>query len=392
VTSRPKWTKLVSVLIPTLLLTAALGTGGALQSSQDLCSPLTRAFDYIDRFFYQPDRVDLDQAMYGALKGLVEHLEDPYSEFLDPEEYAQFQESLAGRFTGVGIEITIRDDVLIVIAPLAETPAEAAGVRAGDEILAIDGESTEGITITEAALRIRGEEGTTVVLSVRHNDGTEEDIAIVRATIEVEALMTELVGDEQVLRLRIMRFDDEVDLDIGRALADYDLGRLDGIILDLRNNPGGLLDSAISLADYFVDRGTIVTTRSRVSGDEVYSASGQGEAIPNLPLVVLINEGTASAAEIAAAAIRDNDMGILIGRKSFGKGVIQHIYRFPDSSALKITTGEYFTPLGRTVQEVGLTPDIELGEDDDALQTAIDWIVSHAGVRMPIPLGSDGTE
>ena len=381
-------------LVPTLLLVIAFGVGGAQQSPQDLCSPLNRAFDYLENLFYQPQRVDPDEALYNALKGLVDHLDDPYTEFLPPEEFEQFQDSLEGQFSGVGIEITIRDNALMVIAPLAGTPAEAAGVRTGDLILRIDDEFTDGITLTEAALQIRGEPGTTVVLTVRHTDGTQEEIPIVRATIVVEPLDVTVLEDERILLLRVLRFGSNVEDDVEIALREADLESFDGIILDLRNNPGGELDAAIDLADLFIDEGTLVSTSSRIYGNETYVASGASASILNLPLVVLINEGTASASEILAGAIRDNDMGILIGRKSFGKGVFQRIYRdgaFPAGSALKITIGEYFTPLGNAVQDIGLTPDIEVPEGEDAIDSAIEWIAQHAGARMPMTIVGEAT-
>ncbi|UCF09660.1 MAG: S41 family peptidase [Candidatus Bipolaricaulota bacterium] len=377
------------LLLPTLLMIVAFGVGGAQQSPGALCDPLSDVYNLIERYFYRPESVSFDEAVYGALKGLVDHLDDPYSEFLDPTGYQEFQDSLEGEFSGVGIEITIRDDVLTVIAPLVGTPAEAAGVRAGDIILEIDGESTEGITLTQAALKIRGEAGTTVVLTVRHRDDTVEEIPIVRATIVVEALLTELLEEGRVLRLRVLRFDAAIDLDVERALREADLDRLDGIILDLRNNPGGLMGAAISLADLFVDNGVLVTTEDRTGGSRTYAATRDSLEIPNLPLVVLINEGTASASEILAGAIRDNDMGILIGRQSFGKGVFQRVFNFSDGSALKLTTGEYFIPSGASVQDVGLTPDVEVPEEGDPVETAIQWIADHVGVLMPIDIGAE---
>ncbi len=161
---------------------------------------------------------------------------------------------------------------------------------------------------------------------------------------------------------------------------------MDGIILDLRNNPGGLLSSAISVSSRFVDKGIILTVKDRVSGDQSYWSTGN--TIPNLPLAVLVNGGTASAAEITAGAIRDHDMGILIGEKTFGKGVIQRMINFPDGSALKLTTGEYHTPNGDAVQGIGITPDVKVGEDGDPIETAIDWIEAHVGERMPIAIGN----
>lgn len=374
------------LIVALVVIVIALGLGGAQKSTDNLFSPLDQVYKYIKTYFYWPERIDDQKLLYGALKGMVKELDDPYSEFLDPQGYKQFEESMEGKFSGVGIEITIKDGVLTVIAPLADTPAEKAGIRAGDQILEIDGESTEGITLSEASVKIRGPEGTTVTLHVRHKDGTEEDIPIVRATITVNSVSSKTVADGKIAYIRLSRFDQNVSLELDKALLGFDLKDMDGIILDLRNNPGGLLSAAISVSSRFVDKGIILTVKDRVSGDQSYWSTGN--TIPNLPLAVLVNGGTASAAEITAGAIRDHDMGILIGEKTFGKGVIQRMINFPDGSALKLTTGEYHTPNGDAVQGIGITPDIEVGEDEDPIETAIDWIEMHVGERMPIAIGN----
>jgi len=376
----------LAVLVPVVLLLFAFGVGGAQETSPDLFSPLSQLYQTIKAYFYQPDRVNDQQALYGAMKGLVDQLDDPYSEFLDPTQRKDFEDSLNGEFTGVGIEITIKDNVLTVIAPLADTPAEQAGIRAGDQILAIDGESTEGISLTQASTKIRGVEGTTVTLRVRHKDGTEEEIPIVRSQITVQSVTSKLVDDGRILYIRLSRFDEHVVLGLDQALTSEDLDPLDGIILDMRNNPGGLLTAAISISSRFVDKGIVVSTTSRTSGDQAYWSTGN--VIPDLPLAVLVNGGTASAAEITAGAIRDHDMGILIGQQTFGKGVIQQLFDYRDGSALKLTTGEYTTPDGHVVQGVGLTPDIVVPDDGDPIAVATSWIEAHAGQRMPIPIGS----
>ncbi len=374
------------VIVALVVIVIALGLGGAQKSTNSIFSPIDQVYKYIKTYFYWPERIDDQKLLYGALKGMVKELDDPYSEFMDPQDYKQFEESMEGKFSGVGIEITIKDGVLTVIAPLADTPAEKAGIRAGDQILEIDGESTEGITLSEASVKIRGPEGTTVTLRVRHKDGTEEDIPIVRATITVDSVSSKTVADGKIAYIRIMRFDQNVSLELDKALLGFDLKDMDGIILDLRNNPGGLLSSAISVSSRFVDKGIILTVKDRVSGDQSYWSTGN--TIPNLPLAVLVNGGTASAAEITVGAIRDHDMGILIGEKTFGKGVIQRMINFPDGSALKLTTGEYHTPNGDAVQGIGITPDIEVGEDGDPVETAIGWIETHVGERMPIAIGN----
>jgi len=372
------------LLIPTIVLVVVLGVGGRQQTDPNLFSPLPQVYQTIKNYFYQPEKIDDQQALYGALKGLVEELDDPYSEFFDPADLENFESSLEGEFSGVGIEISIKDKVLTVIAPLSGTPAEAAGIQAGDQILKIDGESTEGITLSEAAMKIRGEIGTTVTLTVLHKDDTQEDIPVVRDKITVVALTSKLMDDDRIGYIHLSRFDSNVTLELDKALSSFDLNKLDGIILDMRNNPGGLLSAAISVSSRFVDKGVIVSTKSRISGDQNYYSSGN--RIPDLPIAILINGGTASAAEITAGAIRDHNMGILIGEQSFGKGVIQQLFNYNDGSALKLTIGEYKTPNGDTVQGVGLTPDIEVGEDEDPLDVATTWIEQHAGTLMPIAI------
>jgi len=384
---KKQWVKQKSWLIwiPVLLLVVVIGVSGAKQTATDLFSPLEQLYQYIDRYFYWPERIEDRTLLYGAMKGLVQQLDDPYSEFLDPGDHERWEESLEGEFSGVGIEITIKDAVLTVIAPLMGTPAAQAGVQIGDQILAIDGDFTDGITLTEASVKIRGEVGTTVVLLLRHRDGSEEEVSIARDTISVEAVTTELLAEERILYIRISRFDNDVTNELDQILLGGDLETSDGVILDLRNNPGGLLNAAIDVSRRFVDDGVIVITKGRVAGEQTYPALGN--RIPNLPLAVLVNGGTASAAEIAAGAIRDHEMGILIGERTFGKGVIQRMIEFSDGSALKLTTGEYVTPLGHIVQGVGLVPDIELAETEDPIEAAIAWIDAHIGERMPIFLG-----
>jgi len=382
--NRSKGVRALIILIPTIALIMAIGVGGSQERASDLFEPVYQVYQYIKSYFYKPELIDDQKALYGAMKGVVEQLNDPYSEFLDPEEKERFEESLEGEFTGVGIEITIVDDVLTVITPLVGTPAEAAGVLAGDQILQIDGESTEGITLSEAAYKIRGEEGTTVTLTVRHEDGTVEDIPIVRAKITIESVDSKTLDEGRIGYIRIFRFESDTVTELDRALRSFDLENLTGLILDLRNDPGGYVPTAISVASRFVDDGVIVITEDRTSGERKYYS--KGNRVPNVPLAVLINRGTASASEIVAGAIRDHNMGILIGEKSFGKGVYQQFINFDDGSALKITAGEYFTPLGHVVNGVGLTPDIEVDEDADPIDVAVSWLEAHAGVEMPIDL------
>ena len=374
----------LAVLIPTCIIVLTFTVSGVQDSPSDLFDPVYQIYQYVKSYFYQPERIDEQQALYGAMKGIVEQLDDPYSEFYDPEDKQAFDEGLSGEFSGVGIEITLEDGILSVITPLVGSPAEAAGMRVGDKILAIDGESTDGNTLTESALQIRGEIGTTVVLTVLHEDATTEEIAIVRDTIIVEPVKYEAKEDGAIAYIRLLRFEPDTTTELDRALLTFDLANITGLILDLRNNAGGLMSEAISVANRFVDSGVVLITEDRQSGQKKYYA--RGNQIRNFPIAILINRGTASASEIAAGAIRDNNMGILIGDQSFGKGVFQHLIDFPDGSALKITAGEYFTPNGTIVNGVGLSPDILLEEDQDPIDIAIQWINDHAGIEMPIDI------
>ncbi len=386
--NRSLWKRGLIAIALVVIVWFALGSGGTQTNSGTTFAPLNDIYRYIQTYFYWPSRVNQQKLLYGAMKGMVNSLDDPYSEFMTPQDYKQFQESMAGKFSGVGIYITIKDGVLTVIAPLSGTPAEKAGIRAGDQILKIDGVSTKGITLSQASVKIRGTPGTTVNLYVRHTDGTEENIPIVRATITVDPVTSKLVADGKIGYIQIRWFAGDAAAQLDKALSGFDLSHLDGLILDLRNDPGGYLQTAISVSSRFVDSGIVVTTKDRVSGDQTYWSTGN--TIPDLPLAVLINGGTASAAEITAGAIRDHDMGILIGQKTFGKGVIQRLFTFPDGSALKLTTGEYHTPNGNAVQGIGITPDITVKSEGDPLKVATDWIEAHVGVRMPIPIGSGG--
>jgi len=377
----------LAVLIPTCVIVLAFAVSGVQDSPSNLFDPVYKIYQEIKNYYYQPEDIDDQQALYGAMRGIVEQLDDPYSEFFDPEDKQAFDDSMNGVFSGVGIEITLEDGVLMVITPIVDSPAEAAGMRAGDKIFAIDDVSTEGDTITKSALRIRGDIGTTVVLSVFHEDGTTEDISIVRETIVVDAVKYEPKDDGNIAYVRLLRFESDTTIELARALLTFDLANITGLILDLRNNPGGLMSEAISVASYFVERSNIVLiTESRLSERRPYYSFGND--IRNFPIAILINRGTASSSEIAAGAIRDNNMGILIGEQTFGKGVFQTLIDFEDGSALKITAGEYFTPNGTAVHGVGLPPDIVVEDEQDPIDVAIQWINNQAGVLMPIDISA----
>ncbi len=374
----------LAVTIPALLIVLAFAVSGVQDTPNDLFEPVLSVYYYIKYHFYQPEIIDDQKALYGAMKGMVEQLGDPYSEFFTPEEKKQFDATMDGEFSGVGIEITLENGIPTVITPLIGSPAEAAGMQVGDKIYSIDGESTEGNTLTESAFKIRGEIGTSVTLGVQHEDGTQEEITIIRDTIVIDAVEYNALDDGNIAYIRVLRFESDTISEFDGALAAFDLKNITGLVLDLRNNPGGSMSVAFSIVHRLVDDGVIVITRDRLSGEKKFYA--RGNQIRNFPVAVLINRGSASASEIAAGAIRDNDMGILIGEQSFGKGVYQTLIDLEDGSALKLTMGEYFTPKGSVVNGIGLTPDIAASEDQDPIDLAIEWIHANAGRTMPFDI------
>lgn len=371
-------------LLVVLVLLGVLGLGAG--QTIDIFQPLSQVYDVIRNYYLWADQVTDAQLVQGAIRGMVQSLGDPYSTYFTPEEYAEWQRSLAGEYTGVGMEISVRQGWITVVTPLPDTPAEAAGIQPGDVILEVDGESTEGWTLEQASMRIRGAEGTPVTLKVRHPDGKVETLTIIRARIKVEAVRVKYLEESKVGYVRVLRFDEETPALVGRALFSFPLDELRGVVLDLRNNPGGLLSSAVEVASYFIDRGPIVRTRGPSFGERIYNS--RGNSFPNVPVAVLVNEGTASGAEIVAGALQDYKVGVLVGRKTFGKGLIQEIVlRFPDGGMLKLTTGEYLTPQGRKVHDLGLTPDISVPEgkrdDEDLdLNAALEWLASQVPVGV----------
>jgi carboxyl-terminal processing protease len=373
-------------VLAALVLLGFIGFGAG--QTTTIFQPLSQVYDVIRQYYLWADKVSDTQLVQGAIRGMVQSLGDPYSTYFTPEEYAEWQQSLAGEYSGVGIEITIRNGWITVVTPLPGTPAEAAGIRPGDVILEVNGESTEGWTLEQASMHIRGPEGTSVTLKIRHPDGKVETLTIVRAKIKVEAVRSQYLSDEKVGYVRILRFDEETPALVGRALFSFPLNELRGVVLDLRNNPGGLLSSAVEVASFFIDRGPIVRTRGPSFGERIYNS--RGNSFPNVPVAVLVNEGTASGAEIVAGAIQDYGVGVLVGRKTFGKGLIQEIVlQMPDGGVVKLTTGEYLTPKGREVQDVGLTPDIPVPEGKDReedldLKAALEWL------RAQVPVGVGG--
>lgn len=327
-------------------------------------------------FLYQ-ERFKTQEQVYGAARGVIESLDDPYTVFLDPTETSEFEESISGEFEGIGAEIGIRDEKLLVITPLKGSPAQLAGLEAGDHIFTIDGESTFGISVNEAVTRIRGPKGEKVVLEVlRESEPNPIEITIVRDTIQINSLEWRMDGDIAVLE--VSQFGTDLVREFEESLPAILLEQPRGMIVDLRNDGGGLLDACIRLADEFFGEQVIVRTNGRQIGSTEELSSRFGGALEKMPLVVLINHGSASASEIFAGAVQDTRRGVLIGRTSYGKGSVQNVIPLSGGSSLKVTIAEWLTPNERQIHDVGITPDIEIEYTDEDREAEIDLDMDRA--------------
>ncbi len=310
--------------------------------------------------FVEPERLDIQKMIYGAISGMIKTLEDPYTTFLDPEKSKIFSEDISGEFEGVGMEIGIKEEKLQVIAPLEGTPAQRAGLRAGDKIIEIDGQSASGITIEEAVSLIRGPKGTEVVLSIFREDWEEtRDVKIIRAIIEIPSLRWEL-KEEDIAYIKLYHFTQKASSKFDTMAVEILNSPAKRIVLDLRNNPGGYLEVAQDITGWFLKRNQIVTIEVLGEGKEKEYKSKREGAFFEYPVVCLINKGSASGAEILVGALRDNRGVIIIGEGSFGKGSVQELVRLKDGSNLKITIAKWLTPNRESITDIGIEPDIEI--------------------------------
>lgn len=296
-----------------------------------------------------------------ALNGMLSSL-DPHSSYMDAESFNYMSEQTKGKFGGLGIEVTMDNGLVKIVSPIDDTPAFKAGLKAGDYITHIDNETVIGLNLNEAVSKMRGKIGTKVKLSVRREGEKPFDVTITRKEIKIQSVKTEIKNDD-ILYIRISSFTEENDTAIKKAYADAakKLGdKMSGIIIDVRNNPGGLLDQAVAISDLFLSEGEIVSTRSRNDQDNVKYSAHSGDISNGLPIVVLINEGSASASEIVAGALQDHHRAIILGQKSFGKGSVQTVVPLGDFGAMRLTTARYYTPSGRSIQAKGIEPDIEV--------------------------------
>ncbi len=335
-----------------------------------------------ENYVYQP--VSETELLYGSMIGSVAALDDPHSAFFDPETTLKFAEELKGTFEGIGAEIAIKNDRLTIIAPLPNTPAEKAGLKAGDKVYAIDGEDTTGISLDYAVSEIRGHKGTEVVLTIGRDSFEElKEIKIVRDTIKIQSVKWEGL-DNNLVHLNVHYFNEDTQDDFNKAVLDIISKNPKGIILDLRNNPGGFLDTAVGIASEWVEDDVVVYERSSSGKMKKHKANGKAR-FKDFKTVVLVNEGSASGSEIVAGALKDYGLATLIGEQTFGKGSVQTIFPLENGSSVKLTIAEWLTPNENTIEEEGVEPDIEVElteedfnqDKDPQLDKAIEILVNE---------------
>ncbi len=306
------------------------------------------------------EEIDADTTIEGAISGMLLSL-DPHSSYLTAEDFDELQEETRGNFSGVGIELTIRDSILTVISPIAGTPADKAGIMAKDLIVKINGEATKSMPSMEAVKLLRGPKGSEVTISI-YRDGWEElqDFTIVRDIISLHSV-NGLMLEPGFAYIRITNFQEQTTKDLKETLNELNMdSTVKGLVLDLRNNPGGLLDQAISVSDVFLEEGLVVYTKGRIPEQNMTFQAHANNGKNTYPLVILVNEGSASASEIVAGAIQDHQRGVIVGSTTFGKGSVQTILPMPGGSGLRLTTARYYTPDGRSIQATGIVPDVEV--------------------------------
>ncbi|AYC34667.1 S41 family peptidase [Pseudomonas cavernae] len=367
----PRLTSLAAALALLLgapLLPAAESSPPAVDAAAKDKAPLpldelrtfAEVLDRVKAAYVEP--VDDKTLLENAIKGMLSNL-DPHSAYLGPEDFQELQESTSGEFGGLGIEVGIEDGFVKVVSPIDDTPASKAGIQPGDLIIKIDGQPTKGLSMMEAVDKMRGKPGQKIQLTLVREGGQPFDLELTRAVIKVKSVKSQLL-EANYGYLRITQFQVNTGEEIGKALAklrkDNDGKKLRGLVLDLRNNPGGVLQSAVEVADHFLKKGLIVYTKGRIANSELRFSADPADASEGVPLVVLINGGSASASEIVAGALQDHKRAILMGTDSFGKGSVQTVLPLSNERALKITTALYFTPNGRSIQAQGIIPDIEV--------------------------------
>jgi len=366
----------------------AIGGGGEDGTGTGSTSPaqgeadfgiLDEIYGIIGEDFVAQDSVDPEMLRQGAIDGALAALSDPHTIYIDPETYSLGIDIVTGQFEGIGARVE-QDPVsgeIVIVAPFRDSPADKAGIRAGDVILTVDGESTAGWTVGQAVRVIRGPQGTEVTLGVVHENGDSEDITITRSVITVPTVFTNELDDadgdpvNDIAYVELQQMTEEAVGDLEDMLSDIEEKGYRGLILDLRRNPGGGLSATVEIADLFLDSGVILIQVDKDGNETVEHADG-GDEGEEIPLVLLIGSGSASGAEVLAAAVRDNDRAVLIGSTTFGKGSVNHLRELSDGGALYITIARWLTPNGEQIEAIGLAPDIEVVPTDEDIELGRD--------------------
>jgi carboxyl-terminal processing protease len=335
------------------------------------------------------EEADPQKLIHGAIRGMLRTL-DPHSSFMPPDVYREMQVETEGRFGGLGIEISLRDDILTVVAPIEGTPAFRAGIQAGDQIVKIEGETTKDITLIDAVKKLRGPEGSTVTISIFRKGFTEpKDFTLTRAVIQIKSVRWKKLPDD-IGYVKLRSFQKSTTDELEDALQDLEEQKIRALILDLRNNPGGLLEQAIAVSDEFLEGGKlIVYTKGRLAGQNMKGYSKNDRAHLEYPMVILVNGGSASASEIVAGALQDLGRATVIGTQSFGKGSVQTIIPLSDGSGLRLTTAKYYTPQGREINGKGITPDVIVEEPKAAPEQEEEGKQGAPRSRRHIPMPGD---
>ena len=329
---------------------------------------------------YYVEEVDTKKLIYGAIKGMLKEL-DPHTNFMPPEMFKDFETETSGEFGGLGIEISLQNNILTVISPIEDTPAWEAGIKPGDRIVAVNGTSTKGLSLVESSQLMRGKKGSKVILRVvREGEEDPRDIAVVRGNVKIKSVKyTDL--DETYAYVKITSFIENTSKDLEKTLAAHvsKHKKIGGLVIDMRRNPGGLLDQAIKVSDLFLKSGVIVSTIGRDPKNKEISMASKKGPYTDFPVIILVNEYSASASEIVAGALQDNKRALIMGQRTFGKGSVQSVVKLGDGSGLKLTVARYYTPSGVSIQSEGINPDVEI-EDVD-LEAFTKAIVKNKATR-----------
>lgn len=322
---------------------------------------------------YYVEEADTKKLIYGAIKGMLREL-DPHTNFMPPDIFKDFESETSGEFGGLGIEIAIQNGILTIISPIEDAPAWVAGIKAGDKVVAVDGQSTKGMSLVEASQLMKGKRGSKVILRVvRDNEEKPRDITIVRGSVKIKSVKYTNLG-EGFAYVKITSFIENTSKDLKNTIEKHlkEQKKMSGLLIDLRRNPGGLLEQAVKVSDMFLKQGTIVSTIGRNKSDKEVAVASKKGPYTDFPIVILVNEYSASASEIVSGALQDNKRALVVGQRTFGKGSVQSVIKLGDGSGLKLTVARYYTPSGVSIQAEGIHPDVEIQEvDPEAFAKAV---------------------